>query len=177
MKDERDRWRKSSLHPPRDLRPPATVAVTLESLAEIVQLIHTKLERLEARLEAQLDDATTKFGTSHAKHILQVMISNVEKVSIPQPTTTPIVLQFVQRARRQEHLDAKSKSLQLPPSNKLRSCLLHYPSSSDHHPSTMRSLFSILLLVLKSTRLRLHLQTQQATLMQCLVQTHENGKD
>src|SRR5579859_7324074 len=85
--------------------------------------------------------ATTRFGTSHAKHLLQVMISNVEKVSCPQLTTTLIVLQFIQRARRQERLDAKSKSLQLPPSNKLRSCLLHYPSSSDHHPSTIRSLF------------------------------------
>src|SRR5579859_5122738 len=113
--------------------------------------------------------ATTRFGTSHAKHLLQVMISNVEKVSFPQLTTTPIVLQFIQHTRRQERLDAKSKSLQLPPSNKLRSCLLHCPSSSDHHPSTMRSLFSILLLVLKSTQLCLHLQTQQATLTQCLV--------
>src|SRR5579859_1220551 len=121
--------------------------------------------------------ATTRYGTSHAKHLLQVMISNVEKVSFPQRSTTPIVLQFVRRARRQERLDAKSKSLQLPPSNKLRSCLLHYPLSSDHHPSTMRSSFSILLLVLKSTQLRLHLQTQQATLTQCLVQTQENGKE
>src|SRR5579859_3804652 len=121
--------------------------------------------------------ATTRFGTSHAKHLLQVMISNVEKVSFPQLTTTPIVLQFIQHARRQECLDAKSKSLQLPPLNKLRSCLLHNPSSSDHHPSTMRSSFSILLLVLKSTQLHLHLQTQQATLTECLVQTHKNGSE
>src|SRR5579859_4818429 len=78
--------------------------------------------------------ATTRFGTSHTKHLLQVMISNVEKVSFPQLTTTPIVLQFIQRAQRQERLDAKSKSLQLLPSNKLRSCLLHYPLSSDHGP-------------------------------------------
>src|SRR5579859_2877145 len=120
---------------------------------------------------------TTRYGTSHATHLLQVMISNVEKLSFPQLTTTPIVLQFVQHVQRQEHLDAKSKSLQLPPSNKLRLCLLHYPSSSDHHPSMMRSSFSILLLVLKSTQLRLYLQTQQATLTQCLVQMHKNGKE
>src|SRR5579859_6513612 len=121
--------------------------------------------------------ATTRYGTSLAKHLLQVMISNVEKVSFPQLTTTPIVLRFVQHIQRQERLDAKSKSLQLPPSNKLRLCLLHCPSSSDHHPSTMRSSFSILLLVLKSTQLRPRLQTQQATLTQCLVQKHKNGKE
>src|SRR5579859_2499548 len=121
--------------------------------------------------------ATTRYGTSHAKHLLQVMISYVKKVSFPQLTTTPIVLQFIQHVQRQERLDAKSKSLQLPPSNKLRLCLLHYPSSSDHRPSTMRSSFSILLLVLNSTQLRLHLQTQQATLTQCLVQMHKNGKE
>src|SRR5579859_2269190 len=121
--------------------------------------------------------ATTRFGTSHAKHLLQVMISNVEKVSFPQLTTTLIVFQFVQRARRQERLDAKSKSLQLPPLNKYDNQLLHNQSSSNHHLSTMRLSFSILLLVLKSTQLRLHLQTQQATLTQCLVQMHENGKE
>src|SRR5579859_971542 len=103
--------------------------------------------------------ATTRYGTSRAKHLLQVMISNVEKVSFPQLTTTPIVLQFVQRAQRQGRLDEKSKSLQLPPSNNLRNCLLHNPSSSNHHPSTMRSSFSILLLVSKSMQLPLHLQT------------------
>src|SRR5579859_907817 len=121
--------------------------------------------------------ATTRYGTSHAKHLLQVMISNVEKVSFPQLTTTPIVLQFVQHVQRQERLDAKSKSLQLPPSNKIRLCLLHYPSSSDHHPSTMRSSFSILLLVSKSTQLRHRLQIHQVTQTQCLVQTHINGKE
>src|SRR5579859_2255655 len=73
--------------------------------------------------------ATTRYGTSHAKPLLQVMISNVEKVSFPQLTTTPIVLRFVQHIQRQERLDAKSKSLQLPPSNKLRLCLLHCPDS------------------------------------------------
>src|SRR5579859_7324075 len=41
----------------------------------------------------------------------------------------------------------------------------------------MRSSFSILLLVLKSMQLRPCLQTQQATLTQCLVQMHENGKE
>src|SRR5579859_6226109 len=118
--------------------------------------------------------ATTRYGTSLAKHLLQVMISNVEKVSFPQLTTTPIVLQFVQHVQRQERLDAKSKSLQLSPSNKLRLCLLHYPSSSDHHPYTMRSSFSILLLVLRSTQLRLHLQTQLPAQTHCLVQKHKN---
>jgi hypothetical protein len=37
--------------PPRYLRPPAAGTVTLESLVEIMQEIHTKFESLEARLD------------------------------------------------------------------------------------------------------------------------------
>src|SRR5579859_7627236 len=61
------------LDPPRDPRPPAAGMVTLESLAEIVEgicmEILMRLERVEARLEARLDEHEAQLHQLNSNYV------------------------------------------------------------------------------------------------------------